>query len=421
MSKFTPMKARCRASFSAGVSDAPRFEALDKEAEVLRGVQITLEGEALGHDVWLDREFCEAVAAAGNAAGEAGVKVRFGHPAMCSDALGTYLGRAHSFRCADVVRKDGSVACGVFADVTIDPSAHKAPQGDLAAWIMSAAETAPDTFGQSIVFTYADWVVKSADGVRHSYNGEVLGEGREESAERLSEADWIAQSADGRTYAVLGKLLGTDFTDTPAATDGVFSADSLAAQAEEFLAENPIAHDMLEKHPDSVVQFLSREGFWDRIESKRCANLQSAFQQRINELEASLAAETEARAKSESAREEAAAQFAAAEPFKAECERFAAEVEALKAAAESARGEIESLSCKLAEAQDGLAKANAEASAARAEAESTASALSRTEEQLKRWEENAATLASRVNVPPAELKADWKSSYRAARKSKITK
>ena len=90
MNKFKPLKARMRATFAAGATVEPRLENVDKENEVLHGVQITLEGEAKGHGVWLDRAFCEAVAEQGNAMGDAGVKVRFGHPAMCSDALGTY-------------------------------------------------------------------------------------------------------------------------------------------------------------------------------------------------------------------------------------------------------------------------------------------------------------------------------------------
>ena len=98
MNKFNPMKARLRASFSAGSTEEPRLENVDKENEVLHGVQITLEGEAKGHGVWLDRAFCEDVADAGNSMGDAGVKVRFGHPAMCSDALGTYLGEPSFYR-----------------------------------------------------------------------------------------------------------------------------------------------------------------------------------------------------------------------------------------------------------------------------------------------------------------------------------
>lgn len=289
---FNPLKTRYRATFAAGATSVPRLGKVDREALTLHDVQITLEGEAKGNGVWLDREFCEAVAARGNEIAEkngAGVKVRFGHPAMCSDALGTYLGRAANFRVVDVMRAEtGEEASGVIADVTLDANA------DRTEWILNMAESAPDTFGQSIVFTYADWVVKDADGNRHSYKEEVKGE-TEEAAEgdkpkdTISREDWQNQSADGKVYAVFGELLGTDFTDTPAATDGVFSDTSLAAEAERLLEEHPQIAETLENHPDNVYQFLARLGILDKIESKRVAGLQAAKDKEIAGLKEKLA------------------------------------------------------------------------------------------------------------------------------------
>lgn len=284
--KFKPLVTRFRATFASGGTAEPRLGKVDREAEVLHDVQITLEGEARGHGVWLDRAFCEDVAKAGNATGEAGVKVRFGHPAMCSDALGTYLGRAKNFRVVDLTRKDGSAAAGVIADIHLAAESHSAPKGDLGKWVLDAAENSPDTFGQSIVFTYADLKVKDADGNDHSYNAEVL-----ESEDKDAAKKWREQSADGKTYVVLGKLHGTDFTDTPAATDGVFSEGDLAAEAERMLDENPQIRETLESKPDSVFQFLTRIGILDKLESKRVSNLQAekdreiaALKSRIDEL-----------------------------------------------------------------------------------------------------------------------------------------
>ena len=280
--KFKPMNTRFRATFAAGTTSSPRLGKVDREALTLHDVQITLEGEAKGHGVHLDREFCEAVAARGNEIAEkngAGVKVRFGHPALCSDALGTYLGRAANFRVVDVTRKEsGETAAGVIADVTLDANAERTE------WIMNMAESAPDTFGQSIVFEYADWVVKDADGNRHSYAEEVQGT-EDKPGEKTWDA-WMAQSADGKIYAVFGELLGTDFTDTPAATDGVFSDTSLAAEAERILDEHPQIAETLEKHPDNVYQFLSRIGILDKIESKRVSGLQQAKDKEIAALKA---------------------------------------------------------------------------------------------------------------------------------------
>lgn len=292
--RFMPLRSRYRATFSGtGAGVAP--ERIDAESETLHGVQIALEGEALGHGVWLDREFCEAVAAAGNATGDIGLKVRYGHPAMCADALGTELGRARNFRVVDVARKnaDGaSVVCaGVVADVQLLKSAHSAPQGDIAKHVLEMAAEDPAQFGQSIVFTYADWVVKDADGVRHSYKAEVAPDEEdppdgEEPRKKIPDDEWRAQSADGRVYAVLGKLHGADFTDTPAATDGVFSTGTLAEEAERMLDEHPQVFDAIEKNPKSLVEFLARTGLDKRLESARVAGLQAAKDKEIAALRA---------------------------------------------------------------------------------------------------------------------------------------
>ena len=285
--RFKPLKSRFRATFS-GTETGVRLGEVDKENEVLHGVQITLEGEAKGHGVHLDREFCEAVAAAGNATGDVGLKVRYGHPAMCSDALGTELGRAKNFEVRDIERttEDGEkvTVAGVFADVEILKSAHAAPQGDIAKHVLEMAAEDPGQFGQSIVFTYADWVVKDADGNRHSYKEEVSDPEDEDQAP--TESQWFRQSADGKVYAVLGKLHGTDFTDTPAATDGVFSTGTLAEEAERMLEEHPQIFDAIENSPKSLLEFLERTGLDKKLESARVAGLQAAKDKEIAELRA---------------------------------------------------------------------------------------------------------------------------------------
>ena len=208
---FKPLKTRFRATFAAGelASNLPRMERVDAEKEILYGVQITLEGEAKGHGVFLDRAFCEAVAEQGNATGDVGLKVRYGHPAMCSDAIGTELARAKNFRVVDMERTvDGqTVACaGVLADVHLLKSAHAAPQGDIAKHVLEVAAEDPSQFGQSIVFTYADFKSFDKDGK------EIL---------RSQFKTWDAfdeARGENKLFAVLGKLHGSDFTDTPAAT-----------------------------------------------------------------------------------------------------------------------------------------------------------------------------------------------------------
>ena len=306
-SKFRPLHVRYRATFAGKQDGAQRLGKIDEENEVLHDVQITLEGEALGHGVWLDREFCEAVAEQGNATGDVGLKVRYGHPAMCSDAIGTELGRAKNFRVVDLDRTvDGQTvkAAGVIADVYLLKSAHAAPQGDIAKHVIETAKEDPGQFGQSIVFTYSDWVVKDKDGNRHSYNEEVVKPLEDDLAaqsnafafyakeKELTDA-WMEKSADGKVYAVLGKLHGSDFTDTPAATDGIFSTGTLAEEAETMLAEHPQIMEILEKNPKSVVEFLERTGLDKKLESARLSGLQAAKDKEIAALRDKLAAAEE--------------------------------------------------------------------------------------------------------------------------------
>ena len=346
--KFKPLKSRFRATFGASELAAKRLGEIDAEKEVLHDVQITLEGEAKGHGIWLDREFCEAVAEQGNATGDVGVKVRYGHPAMCSDAIGTELGRAKNFRVVDFERTvDGqTVKCaGVVADIHLLKSAHAAPQGDIANHVLETAKEDPGQFGQSIVFTYADWKVVDADGNPHLYSEEVphAGSGVEEDA-------WLEKSADGKVYAVLGKLHGTDFTDTPAATDGIFSTNTLAEEAEQMLDEHPQIFDAIEKSPKSVLEFLERTGLADKIESARIAGLQAAKDKEIATL----------RSEFDDYKKLAEATFAATtEKAKAEIEKLTADLGEKTKALDAAQADVEQLKSKNAEISTALAEAQA--------------------------------------------------------------
>ena len=386
--KFSPLHVRFRATFDGKTSGAQRLGKIDEENEVLHDVQITLEGEALGHGVWLDREFCEAVAEQGNATGDVGLKVRYGHPAMCSDAIGTELGRAKNFRVVDLDRTvDGETvkAAGVVADVYLLKSAHAAPQGDIAKHVIETAKEDPGQFGQSIVFTYSDWVVKDADGNRHSYNDEVVKPLEEDLAaqanafvffakdkeKELTDA-WMEKSADGKVYAVLGKLHGSDFTDTPAATDGIFSTGTLAEEAETMLAEHPQIVELLEKHPKSVVEFLERTGLDKKLESARLSGLQAAKDKELAEMSAKYKAEIAAmkerheaaQAESKAAHEAQMAEAKAAlEAQMAELrsanESLSADIDAKQKALAEAQAKVEQLSAKCAETEKALAETQA--------------------------------------------------------------
>lgn len=391
--KFNPYKERLRATFAIPETEEPRFGAVYAEKNELHSVQITLEGEAKGHGIWLDRAFCKAVAEQGNAMGDAGVKVRFGHPAMCSDALGTYLGRAKEFQCVDVVRKGTTDKCaGVVANVYLDEHA------DRREWILNMAKSAPDTFGQSIVFTYGDYKVKDSAGGEWFYSKEVSEPydawkkenpeaGGKECANKYSELQkvWMSKSADGRVFAVLGKLLGTDFTDSPAATDGVFGADDLASEAEDMLNEHPEILEAIDGNPDKVFEFLSRIGVLDRLESKRVAGIQAEKDREIGELKKVVAARDAMLANTVEASE--------------------SEIVALKARI----GELEAAKEELEKKNAELAEANARVEQLRSDLKAGETALAESREQLERLQEKHDALVGGALNAVRDEKKSYKS------------
>lgn len=301
MADFRPGKQRLRATFAAAdLGGAQRFGNIDAEKGVLHDVQINVMGEAKGHGVWLGEDFIDGVVEQGNLA-KNGVKSRFGHPAMCSDALGTFLGRAKNFTKKELTRTDGSKVFGAFADFHLAEEAKKAPGGDLYSWTLETAKNNPDTFGQSIVFSYANWYVLDADGNKRLWTDQEGYDSDDQDVRRAAFDSWMETSADGKIYAVLDKLLGTDFTDSPAATDGVFGADSLAETATQMLDEHPQIVELLAQKPEVATQFLARYNEHlkalgkpavelrvsaDEAPAGEIASLTAAFEKRLSGLQA---------------------------------------------------------------------------------------------------------------------------------------
>jgi hypothetical protein len=205
-------------------STLPVFSApggnIDRELGIIHGVTIAQIGPAKGHGGFIDRTFLLQIV--DNAAAKtAGIKARFGHPNMCSQALGTYLGRFKNY---------SYLGDKVNADLYLDDTARSTPGGDLFTYILDMAEKNPDMFGASIVFEIADSV-------------------------------FIKENLDGKEvekeYFRLKDLRATDIVDEPAATDGLFSANTFPAIATQFLDENPEILELIFSKPDSINEFLS--------------------------------------------------------------------------------------------------------------------------------------------------------------------
>lgn len=210
---------------SQPVYNAP-VAAIDRESGVIRGVTVAKVGLAKGHDGWLDRTFLlQIVDQAGTR--PQGIKARFGHPNMCSTALGTYLGRFHNYSYA---------GDKVMADLHLDETAKNTPNGNLFEYILDMAQNNPDMFGASIAFESNEPEV-----------GEEEVDGKKEK----------------RSYFRLKDLRATDIVDEPAATDGLFSENrSLSiveapAIATRFLDQNPEITELIFSKPESLIEFLS--------------------------------------------------------------------------------------------------------------------------------------------------------------------
>lgn len=205
-------------------STPPIFSApvasIDRDNGIIRGVTIAQVGIAKGHNGFIDRTFLLQLV--DNASSKsAGIKARFGHPNMCTTALGTYLGRFKNFSYA---------GNKVMADLYLDETSKNTPNGNLHSYILDMAENNSDMFGASIVF-------------------------------EIAESVFLTEEMDGKKvkneYFRLKELRATDIVDEPAATDGLFSADTFPGLATQFLDENPDILEIIFSKPGSVIEFLS--------------------------------------------------------------------------------------------------------------------------------------------------------------------
>lgn len=198
---------------------------VNRKQEVITGFAVVTKGVTHDERGEFDDVALDSVVEFGNKS-KVGIKSRFGHPNMSSTALGTFLGRAKNFR------RDGDV---VRADLHIDPTAHETPDGDLAGYVMSLAESDPEAFGSSMVIHW-------------------------DALERKE------QGADGKKLSPLirvKKLLSVDVVDDPAANDGLFGSRFFSDGVKPS-AEMTAFLDRFLNQPESVekvIGFLERYRF----------------------------------------------------------------------------------------------------------------------------------------------------------------
>ncbi len=234
-----------RGNFASG-DDRVDPDGGSRNAGIIYGASVIARGEALGHYAWIDSETLDQVEKLGNSVD--GLKVRFTHPSMSGDGLGSYLGRAKNFK------RDGDQ---VFADVHLSPTAKNTPDGDLAAYVMELADDDPEAFGMSIVFSH-DFQAEEQFEIDHE-------EATESGGRRFVSPD--PDNVENYYHVRLSALHGADFVDEPAANpSGLFhkgptadilkQAESVAEYALGLSEEKP--ENTGGVSPDRLRGFLSR-------------------------------------------------------------------------------------------------------------------------------------------------------------------
>lgn len=245
----SPARLRIGGALSAFAEAVP-----DEPNRVIRGYAVITKGEALGHAMWIDDETLFQVAELGNAALK-GVKVRFTHPGLCADGLGTFLGRAKEFRVeGDIVRADLHFAP---ASVTSKSPNHTTDPVD---YILDLAAHDPSAFATSIVFCH-----------------DLGAEDRFVAEHTDEDGKFYSPDPDNTNnffHARLAELRASDLVDEPAANPGGFFSDTeeMAAKAESAmlyafgLNDNPPAPGTFgtlenERVRDYFKGFLARHHF----------------------------------------------------------------------------------------------------------------------------------------------------------------
>ncbi|KKN81140.1 hypothetical protein LCGC14_0323590 [marine sediment metagenome] len=215
----------------------------DSGAGLISRFSVITRGEALGHEMWIDRDFLQQTADAINANGRQGIKSRFTHPGLSGDGLGRFLGRVKDARV---------IGTQTFADLHISETAHDTPDGDLGSFVMDLAEKEPDMFGTSIVFSRSESDEAAFIADHKDKRGRFVSPDR--------------NNAQNFVHARLQELRADDVVDEPAANPhGMFHrGDEIARDAEDLLCyslgltETVPSLTELDIDPTRVAEYLKK-------------------------------------------------------------------------------------------------------------------------------------------------------------------
>lgn len=219
---------------------------IDTQNGIIKNVVLCQVGEAKGHGVHLEHRFLETVVTTGNARYEKnnlskqGLKMRFGHPSMCSDAVGTGVGYARN------LKVDGDRAIG---DIHLSKTANKSPnlKNKTYEYLLEMAEKDPTGIMLSVCVE---------GGYYYQYD---------EDGNEVSDSDEEFNYSAATTYYAPETCTHVDFVDEGAATEGLFSELSLqqnmhalGPQMTAFLDSHPKIDQILKNDPERVISFVEK-------------------------------------------------------------------------------------------------------------------------------------------------------------------
>lgn len=222
-------------------------------AGLINRVSLCSRGEALGHGFWIDDVMLRQIVelAKGHK-----LKSRFTHPDWCEDGTGKYLGRIMD------LELDGDQ---VYGDLSFCDAAHRAPDGDLADYVMDLAKEDPEAFGLSIVFSHD----REAEELFYAEHCETIeltdSEGNiVDSFEQFVSPDPL--NVENLPHARLAQLHAADVVDDPAANpNGLFHrANQFAAEGRGVLdyilgrSTEPPKLAALDIAPERLKSFVAR-------------------------------------------------------------------------------------------------------------------------------------------------------------------
>lgn len=219
--------------------------AVDEKQMVIHDVAVCIQGEALGHGLWLDEAFIRAVIEQGNAA-EKGLLCHFGHETPNANRIKNYMGAFSNFVEKPAKSHDGEDVIGAYADIKFSKVAKE--MSDNVAWVLGLARERPDALGLSIVFDIGDYKVKTADG--ELLYSEAMKDVKNFAEWCVAYEKFFEASVDGKLYAVMGTLHGADFVAEGAATDGLFAV----GEGENPLKKLQAAAETAAETPAETVQ-----------------------------------------------------------------------------------------------------------------------------------------------------------------------